>query len=335
MKPQGRSGICQQRPCALLGVDPAERADVNLEGTGIDPAAMQRYVEEQIYSLPGTDSHHDEFTILLTGSRGVGTYTPDSDVDIDVLCPKKTYDAVHAASRQAGIIKSPTSFFKVLTDEDWDRYFGKQFSRPHFSITPLQTVEKQIAGYEDVPLWICTRARVLSDPGEQFRRIVDTFDGYPQAVLIKKIKYRWMLAAYWEVEVYPHHHEDDSELLAAAVSILNAVNELLRVFFLVDRKPFPYAKRLMRYADSTKLGTQFVAMLRRVCDLAVGASTETKSPWDRLDRASDLLTNSAECEQLEKACFQGMIDAGVDPDWVEADFGNIDELLTGQLGPAP
>jgi hypothetical protein len=30
-----------------------------------------------------------------------------------------------------------------------------------------------------------------------------------------------------------------------------------------------------------------------------------------------------------------MIAAGVDAKWVEADYDNIDELLTGKLGPVP
>ncbi len=30
-----------------------------------------------------------------------------------------------------------------------------------------------------------------------------------------------------------------------------------------------------------------------------------------------------------------MIEAGVESDWAEADYDNIDELLTGKLGPVP
>ena len=43
----------------------------------------------------------------------------------------------------------------------------------------------------------------------------------------------------------------------------------------------------------------------------------------------------AESERLENACARAMIAAGVDAQWVEADYANIDELLLGDLGPAP
>lgn len=44
---------------------------------------------------------------------------------------------------------------------------------------------------------------------------------------------------------------------------------------------------------------------------------------------------SEQAEEFENACFQAMIDAGVDPEWVEADYENIEELLLGRLGPLP
>ena len=75
----------------------------DLEGTGVCPADLKRYVEQQIYALPGTDRHEETFTVLLTGSRATGTRRPRSDVDIDVLCPRAVYDRVHAASRKTGM----------------------------------------------------------------------------------------------------------------------------------------------------------------------------------------------------------------------------------------
>ena len=307
---------------------------MNLEGTGIDPAALRRYIDEQIYSLPGTDRPQDVFTVLLTGSRATGALTPRSDVDIDVLCPRSVYDAVHAASRAAGIIEAPRSFFCALKGDDWDRYHGREMGRPHFSLTPLEQVAKQIAEYQDVALWIWTNARTLTDPGGQFRRIVRQFGGYPLPILTRKIKYRWMLAGYWEVECYPHHHTRAEELLPAAAGILNAVNELLRFFHLVDGRPFPYTEKLLSSARGTKLGARFCPLLERAVALALGTAGDG-ALWDRLDRANDILCCSDEAQVLEDACVVAMTDAGVDPEWVKADFGNIEELLRGELGPPP
>jgi hypothetical protein len=60
--------------------------------------------------------------------------------------------------------------------------------------------------------------------------------------------------------------------------------------------------------------------------------------WERLDKGHELLCvydKSEECRRLTDACQKAMVDAGVCPQWVEADYGNIDELLLGELGPMP
>jgi hypothetical protein len=312
------------------------RMDVNLEGTGIDPGPLQRYIQEQIYSLPGTNEHREVFTVLLTGSRATGTHGPRSDVDIDVVCPQAVYELVLSASQATGIIKAPGSFFRVLEGDDWGRYFGKERGRPHFSVTPLEQVEQHIRAYEDVPLWIWTNAHVLQDPNDQFRRTIEKFHGYPQEVLLREIRYRWMMAGYWEVECYPHHHGPDYEFLPGAAALLNAVNELLRLFFLVEGRPFPNTKRLMVHAEHTNLGKQFCGMLREIVSLVIAAERGESSTWDRLDRASEMLSGETRAaEELEDGCMRAMIEAGVDPQWAKADFRNIEELRSGRLGPLP
>jgi len=310
----------------------------NLGASGIESEALWRYIDEQIYSLPGTTAHRDAFTILLTGSRAIGAHTADSDVDIDVLCPRSVYDSVHRGSLEAGIIQTELSFFCVLGGDDWHRYFGRQTGRPHFALAPLEEVERQVRDYDDVWLWIWTKATVIADPGSQFRRIVDGFAGYPKDILVRKIKYRWLLTAYWAIDVYPQNPTGPHDVLAAATGIVNSVNELLRLFFLVEGKPFPYPEKLMRSAAETQLGREFCPMLQHVVDLVVGTADAGLDAWSRLERAGQLLVCSdlsADCRRLEEACARAMVAAGVPERWVEADFANIDELLFGRLGPVP
>lgn len=115
-------------------------------------------------------------------------------------------------------------------EKDWHRYFGRRMGVPHFCIRPVERVAREFRDYEDVPLRIWTNAKVIADPHRQFRNIVRTFKGYPKPVLIRKIKYRWLLSAYWLINCFPLHHSSDHELLPAASGIVNAVNELLRLF---------------------------------------------------------------------------------------------------------
>jgi len=308
------------------------------ESAGTDGAVLWRSIEEQIYSLPGVDSPRDAFTMLVTGSRAAGIYTESSDVDLDVLCPEPVYLSVQRAAFEAGRVKSERSFWFVLRDEDWHRYFGARMGRPHFSLTSLDRVEEQFRDYDDVGIWIWTNGQVLADPGEQSERIRRAWAGYPQDLLVRKIKYRWLLAGFWDVEVYPHHHSRDDELLAAGTAILNSVNELLRFFLLVEGRPFPYTEKLMRVALTTQLGREFAPMLQRAVDLTVGR-TDTDTPaWRRVERAFEMLCCydlSADCRRLADACAQAMIEAGVPRAWVEADYDNVQELLSGSLGPVP
>ena len=308
------------------------------EESGLSPAALSRFIEEQIYTLPGTDHHREEFSVLLTGSRATGTFSHASDVDIDVVCPRTVYDAVLRASREAGIITAEKSFFCYARDGDPQRYFGVERGYPHFSLTPLDTVARHFRDFDDVWLWVWTNAKVISDPGDQFGRIVSAFTGYPRDVLVRKIKYRWLRSAYASVEVYPNHPESDADLLPAVSALAEAINDLLRFFFLVEGKPFPYTEKLMRYADTTALGRKWGVFLRGLAELAVGKAEPEQDPWTRLDRARELLICedvTAEAKQLGEDCAQAMLAAGVGPGWVEADFYNIDELLNGELGPAP
>ncbi len=79
-------------------------------------------------------------------------------------------------------------------------------------------------------------------------------------------------------------------------------------------------------------------MFQQVVDLVVGRVARETALRDRLDAALELLVcsdRSPECERLQRACAKAMIEAGVESRWVEADYDNIDELLTGKLGPVP
>lgn len=311
---------------------------MNWAETGIDGAAFKRYVREQIYSLPGVERSEDALTILLTGSRATGTFTPESDVDIEVLCPKTVYEALHRAAMDVGIIRSPRSFFHIAPEQDWERYFGRDKGRPHFSITSLHHVERHFREYDDVYLWIWTNAKVAVDPQRQFERIRERYRGYPRDVLMRKIKYRVLLAWYWDVEVFPHHAFTPDALLAASTAVVNSINEYLRVFFLVEGRPFPYTEKLWHFASATPLGREFLPLFRRAVGLLVGEASCDTPPQERVRKAWEMLCCSdlsADCRRLEAAVEDAMLTAGVEPQWIEAGFRNIDELLLGGLGPMP
>ncbi|GEM_PF-6333315 len=183
-------------------------------------------------------------------------------------------------------------------------------------------------------IWVWTNARIIIDPNGQYQRIRDSFQGYPQEVLVRKLKYHWLRAWYWAIEAYPHHHTDDRQLLPAGISVLNTVNELLKFFFLADGKPFPYDEQLIQMAGATDIGARYLPELRKVVDLVVGNAEPDLQPWERLDKAFRLVVNEDD-GGFYQACARAMAAAGVDQAWIDADFNNIHELLCGHLGPTP
>lgn len=305
---------------------------------GVPRETIDRYIEEQVFTLPGVDCPRDVFSVLLSGSRATGTHTPGSDVDLDVVCPRDVYESVQRAAVAQGLVASPSASFYLLPRDDWRRYYGPEVGRPHVALTPIDEVERHLRDYDDVYLWIWSHTRVLHDPGGQFQRVLDRFTAYPRDVLVRKIKYRWMLAAYWIIDTYPLHASSSEDLLPAATAVLNSVNDLYRFFFLVEGKPFPYTEKLVRFVKSTRLGDEFQPLLSRTVHLVVGRRWPDRPAWDRIEEASRLICDSAtspDYARLERAASEAMRDAGVDPAWVEADYQNINELLLGHLGPMP
>ena len=314
------------------------RNHFTLEHSGIASDNVQRYMDEQIYTLPGVESAAGVFTVLLTGSRATGTHAPTSDVDINVVCPQTVYEKALSAALEAGIITNPKSFFVKRPETDWERYFGTDKGRPHFSVTSLKEVRKHFDDFRDVWLWVWTTAKILRDPNGQFKSIVDAFDGYPQDVLIRKIKYHWLLAGYWSIDVYPLSSHEEDTLLPAAMGLLNTVNELLKICFLVEGRPFPYSEKLMRLSQTTHVGHDVRHILQRAVDLVLGREGGQKALWERLEEGFRILNcydESEENRQLYDSLTAALRSAGVPPDWVEADYDNIDELLLGELGPVP
>ena len=235
-----------------------------LENAGIRGEALERFVEERIYALPGTGRHREEFSILLTGSRAIGAHSEESDVDIEVLCRESVFEPVHGASLKAGIVTSPSAFLCCVERESVSRYFDGRVSGVDFSLVSLESVERRLGEYEDVALWIYTHAKVLADPEGRFGRIVERFRDYPKDVLIRKIKYHWLAAGYWAIDVYPHHHKKQADLSAAATALLNSMNEHVRFFLSCRGQALPLCREVDVTGAVDETGKAVLPFLRGI-----------------------------------------------------------------------
>lgn len=260
-------------------------------------------------------------------------------MDLDVICSRDDFYKIQSEMVKLGRTTNINQGFYNFLEEDFERYFGEGIDRPHFSITPIDIIRKQIENYEDIPLWIWTNCMVVNDPNHQFENVINSFNRYPKEVLIKKIKYRYLLSCYWIIDGYPHHHNRKEDMLMASLSILNGIHELYRLFYLLDGKPYPYSEKLALYVEATTLGKKFKAFLEDIIDLVMGNSVYKEiEVWDRLDSAIERVLYggvSKEADYLAEECDKALIEAGIDETWVKDGYNNIDELLQGELGPTP
>ena len=306
----------------------------DLNGTGVTKQSLEDFVDGEVMTLPGLENRGNRLSVFLTGSRSVGMHSDQSDIDLEVVCGQHIFDDVRKACLEAGVITSKFGFFVKLEPSRAAEYFGERNGGVHFSITPTERLEKKLSEYNDITMWIWQNARMVADPGMQVERVVEAYREYPEDVLVRKIKYHWLKAGYWLVDVYPHHHKAGSDVLAAMTALANGMHEYLRVFNLVEKRPYPYPEKLMKVSGSTNLGRKFCGFFKQLgLDLVSGGRDEDEI-WERLDgvfRRLCCCDLSKEAMKLWQQCQFGMIGAGVDRDWVEADYENINELLSGEL----
>lgn len=309
-----------------------------MESMGINPGDLERYIQDFIYNLPGLEDHQEYLTVLLTGSRALGRYTETSDVDLEVLCTREIYNSIQQEMLERGLTTSLDRSLYYLPQAGWEDYFHSGIDRPHFTITPIEEVKRQLREYEDVPMWVWTNALIINDPNNQFHDLVAEYSFYPREVLRKKLKYRYLLSSYWLIDGYPHNHRENADYFPALQALVSGIHELYRFFYLAEGRPYPYSEKLVTYAGETRLGQQFKPFLDRVTDLILGRGQKEWDVWKRLDLAIELLIywdKSPDAVQLGEACDAALRDAGIDEDWVVAGYDNIDELLLGRLGPTP
>jgi len=241
-------------------------------------------------------------------------------------------EELHSKALAGGLIQSPNSFFCIQRDAAAKEYFGEALGNPHFSVTPLETVKAQFDAFEDVPLWIWTHARVAHDPRGQFVAIRDQFQGYPESERVRKIKYHWLAAGYFAIDMRPRGHDS---VLPAVAGLSNAILELLRVFFLVENRPYPYPAKLLVCAKETDLGQEFCPLLSEAAKDIAGQNSPSPAAA-RLQQVFERLfcaNLSQDAARLQEACEAAMTAAGVPKAWVQADYENVDQLLNGELGP--
>jgi predicted nucleotidyltransferase len=289
---------------------------------------IKEFVADEILTLPEIKKYAGDINVLLTGSRAVGGYTDDSDIDLDILCPQAIFSDIQRNFYNNGKTPSINAAFYILTDSDYKSYFG-EIPAPHFSIIPEERLINRIKKYDEVQMWIFKNAVKLFDNGIS-GKITDDMLCFQSEELLKKLKKYYLMFLYNVIDIYPSHANTEETKHIAAFSIYSGLIELYKFCFLAEKQAFPYTEKLINFVKTTKIYKECADTFNEIYLLLNNLSMD--DAWERLERARGMVLYDDVYESSEKLgelMNEALLSNGCDDEWVKAGYDNIDELLYG------
>ena len=281
---------------------------------------LERYVRSALFKHPVLADVRDRVSLVLAGSRAVGYDVPSSDYDLLGVCDAETYARIRERAGRAASIKG----VDILTDkENVQQRFGIEVD---VAIYETSRIQNAIQAHRDVILWIWTHAQVIVDHDNTIAGLKSTIRPYPRDVLERKIKAHFLKD--FDLSVHGITYRPESQNLFSVVHALGGkIAEYCRMCCLLDGKPFPYDKWLLRACKETHAGKRVVPILCRVLTTLTHLDNDLNHSWPAVRKAIDALDTEA-CDILEEA----MIDWGIDRQWMDNAYYFLDDLLFRQVG---
>jgi hypothetical protein len=285
--------------------------------SGLDPA--RQYAQSIVLTHPALQGVQDRVGVVLSGSRAVGYHVPSSDYDYLALCERETYLRV---ARQVGASPDATSIDLVGGREPFRLEQGIEVEGALFEET---RVRQALDRYVDVPRWIWAHARSLHDPAGVIQRVQASIAAYPREVLKRKLIQHFM--ADFDLSVHGITYRYESQNVFSVVHALGAkVAEYCRICCLLDGRPFPYDKWLLRACKETTTGACLAPHLERALDHVTHLGSDLVQSAERVRQAVYALDTEA-CDILEEA----MVDWGIEREWIENSYQCLSDVLLDAL----
>jgi hypothetical protein len=257
----------------------------------------------------------DRIGVALSGSRAVGYHVPSSDYDFLVLCDRDTYDEV---ARRAGASPEATSIDPALSSQESQQRFGVEV---HLDIYEQARVEQGLAAYKDVLRWIWTHAQALHDPAQRVARLQASITAYPREVLERKLIRHWLTDFHLSVHGITYRYE--SQNVFSVVHTVGAkIAEFCRLCCLLDGRPFPYEKWLLRACKETTTGARLAPHLECALGHVTHLGDDLVESADRVRQAVYALDTEA-CDILEEALMAW----GIERAWIENAYHSVSDVL--------
>jgi predicted nucleotidyltransferase len=257
--------------------------------------------------------------IVLSGSRAAGYHVPSSDYDFLALCDRETYAEI---AHRAGVDPTATS---VDLHVELQRIRQEADLDLDFTVFEAARVERGLAEFRDVLLWIWTHARPLHDPTGIVQRLQAGIPAYPRQVLRHKLVRHYLMDFHLSVHGITYRYESQN-LFSVVHTLAAKIAEYCRICCLLDGRPYPYQKWLLRACWETSTGAQLAPHLERALHHVTHLGDDLVESAERVRQAVYALDTEA-CEVLEEA----MVAWGFDRAWLENAYSCLSDVLFEQF----
>ena len=251
------------------------------------------------------------YAVALTGSRACGYQTDSSDYDFEVLCDDDTFrDLAVCLGKDPESRGITLPGFRTGKDPDID-----------VTVHRWTDVERAIKRWNDESMWIWSHAKRIEDPLNRLSDLKKLTGAYPKGVLEEKIQAHFLRDFHLSVHGITYHRDSDN--LFSVVHALSAkVAEYCRLCCLLDGKPFPYDKWLLRACEETTTGEIIAPWLHQVITTVSSLGGTIESNWEVIQGAVKLIDTDA-CDVLEER----LIAWGISASWLENAYDYIEEAI--------
>jgi len=290
----------------------------------ISTTTIQKFVHDQLFTIPELGEHTNDLSVYLTGSRDAGVFSDKQNVDFEIICTQSIFDEIQKNLLASGKTDSLLASFYDFENAGYEEYF-ECTTLPHFSVSPYERILEKLQRYDEVQMWMWKKARLIVDNG---MTIHEELFSFPQDVLIERLKKYYMEFNLSIIDAYPSIDDSDEMKHIAAYSIYNALINLYRFCFLAEKQPFPFTDSLVIHVKGTKMYAACESIFNEIYSLL--GNLNGKDAWERLEKCRGMLCYDniyPSSRKISEYMDNALLDAGCEKEWVDAGYNNIADYI--------
>jgi len=189
----------------------------------------------------------------------------------------------------------------------------------HWTFYDTDDLAELLSGWRhDEKMWILATSRILYGSSDKVEAVRDRFSSYPAQVAERKLK--WFFGKYC-LSLGPLNTAARGMPVTAFMVAGQIIQYLAKISCLADRKPFPYAKWLVKEAQKTYLGQKLYPFMEKA---VLGIEEFVHPPAGKHFRE---LVPLKELRATKKIVQSGLKALGWNCDWIDNTDIAVEEAL--------